>query len=289
MDIQALATFLLFAAVLLGVSMAGACVPFVRKLSDDQIHLLIALSAGIFLGIFFLMLMPEALHESREAGHEEMLTMVCVLGGFIAILLLDVLIKHFHMRTCACECSEDEHVHSMASLSAFIGLSVHACADGLALAATLVAGEEVGLMALLGMCIHKFVVLFSLSSTFLLTDQTRRRSLTFLLAFSLITPISGIVCFAALNGVVAEGVAALPLAFAAGTFMFVAFCDMLPEAFHRKSQDLKSFLSVAAGIAVCAAVVVAVHMMGGHVHRGPRGAGGAAGAAPSGTCRDANC
>ncbi|MFA6710421.1 MAG: ZIP family metal transporter [Candidatus Methanomethylophilaceae archaeon] len=258
-------TFLVYAIVLFAVSMAGAYVPFIRRLSDTQVHLLVALSAGIFLGILFLMLLPEAVTETTENGYDTNTAMICVLTGFLMILFVDVIIKHFHMRKCTCECHEDEHSHSITSLSAFIGLSVHACVDGLALATALLAGESVGILALIGMSIHKFVVLFSLSSTFLLVDQPRKKSLTYLLAFSLITPIAGMISFIILNGISVEGVAGLPLAFAAGTFMYVALCDMVPEAFHRKNQDLKSFLFLMIGLGICAAAVIAMNYLGGHL------------------------
>ena len=258
-------TFLIYAIILFVVSIAGAYVPFIKKLSDTQVHLLIALSAGIFLGILFLMLLPEAMIETTEGGYDANTAMICVLIGFLIILLVDVLIKHFHMRRCACECHEDEHSHSITSLSAFIGLSVHACVDGLALAAALLAGESVGILALIGMCIHKFVVLFSLSSTFLLVDQPRKKSMTYLLTFCLITPIAGLISFIILNGISVEGLAGLPLAFAAGTFMYVALCDMIPEAFHRKNQDLRSFVFLMIGLGICAVAIIAVDYLGGHL------------------------
>ncbi len=107
------------------------------------------------------------------------------------------------------------------------------------------------------MCIHKFVVLFSLSSITLVTDIPKRKSMRYLLAFSLITPLCGLLFFGVLDGVSdVEGLTGIPMAFAAGTFMYVALCDMLPEAFHRKKQDLKSFLLVLVGIAVIAAVTI---------------------------------
>ena len=59
-----------------------------------------------------------------------------------------------------------------------------------------------------------------------------------------------------------EGMAGIPMAFAAGTFMYVALCDMLPEAFHRKKQDITSFGLLLAGIVI----ILAVTLMFPHVH-----------------------
>ena len=103
--------------------------------------------------------------------------------------------KHRHMGTCSCECCQDAHSHRLTSTSSFIGLAVHAACDGLALAATFLAGEDVGLIATIGMCIHKFVVLFSLSATTVLAGDDSRKAYPRLLGFSLITPVAGIVFF----------------------------------------------------------------------------------------------
>ena len=46
-------TFVIYTVALVGVSLLGAYMPYVKKLTDKEIHLLIAMSAGIFLGILF--------------------------------------------------------------------------------------------------------------------------------------------------------------------------------------------------------------------------------------------
>lgn len=247
-------TLIIYIAALIAVSLLGAYTPYIRKLNDGQVHLLIAMSAGIFLGILFFLLLPEAIHECEEGGIEEKYMMIVVLTGFLIILLVDVLIKHFHMIGCACECHKDEHRHNMGSLSAFIGLSIHAFVDGLVLAAGLVADSNIGWLALAGICIHKYVEVFSLSSTFLLSERDKGTVMRYLFAFTLITPVGALISYLVMNGVSIDGMVGLPLAFSAGTFMYVAMCSMLPEAFHRENQEMKSFVFLCIGIAIAAAV-----------------------------------
>ncbi len=245
---DSLMTFLLYAAILVAVSMVGAFLPHIKKLRDEEAHLLVALSTGIFLGLLFLMLLPEAMEQVENGGHDMDTAMYAVLAGFVVMMVVEVVMKHRNMCECGCQCCRDAHSHKIASMSSFIGLSVHAACDGLALAATFLAGETVGLMATVGMCIHKFVVLFSLSSTMLLTNMDRSSALRRLLGFSLITPVAGVLFFLVLNGIHVDGFVGIPLAFAAGTFMYVALCDMLPEAFHRENIDVKSFTLIVLGI-----------------------------------------
>ncbi|HJH57200.1 MAG TPA: ZIP family metal transporter [Euryarchaeota archaeon] len=260
---EAVATFALYSVLLLVVSMAGALLPRVKKLSDRQAHLLMALSAGIFLGLLFFLLLPEAVHECQDGGYDIHQIMYAIVAGFVLIMTVEMLLKHRHMGGCSCECCQDNHSHKITSMSSFAGLSVHAACDGLALAATFLAGEEVGLIATVGMCIHKLVVLFSLSTTMILTDFTQRQSLIRLFAFSLITPLAGVVFFIALGGIGdIEGLTGIPLAFAAGTFMYVSMCDILPEAYHRKKQDLGSYGLVILGIVL----ILAFSLLFPHTH-----------------------
>lgn len=252
-----LITFSLYALLLVAVSMLGAYAPRLRTLSDAQTHLLISFSTGVFLGLLFLMLLPQAIEEGHgHGGYDLPIVMGAVLVGFLTIMTLETYMKNRHMSGCGCECCEDRHSHRLISTSSFIGLSVHAICDGLALAATFLAGETVGLMATIGMCVHKFVVLMSLSSTMLLTDLKKKQCMKRLFVFSMITPVAGLLFFFVLNGIELDGYTGLPLAFAAGTFMYVALCNMLPEAFHRKKQNSKSYYLLVLGIALILLMVL---------------------------------
>ncbi len=248
--------FSLYAALLFAVSLASAYLPMVRKLKDSQIHLLISLSAGIFIGLLMFMVLPEAIEESEHGGIDTHYAMIAVAIGFLVILVINTIMKEKHMATCACECHDDLHGHRMTSMSSFIGLGIHAACDGLALAALFIAGEEVGLIATIGMCIHKFAELFSLSSTMLLSDLGRKKSLTRLGLFSCITPVSGFAFFALFNDMEVEGMLGIPLAFAAGTLMYVTMCDMVPESFHRGKQNRKALILLVAGVLLMMAVAL---------------------------------
>ena len=255
--------FLIYSLGILAISMIGAYLPRVRTLSDRQIHLLVALSAGIFIGLLFLLLLPEALEECEHGGVDTHNAMMAILAGFLLIMAVETWLKHRHMNGCGYECGQDFHSHRITSFSSMIGLSIHAACDGLALASTFLAGDAIALMTTVGMCIHKFVVLFSLSSMMLVTDIPKKKSMRYLLAFGLVTPVAGMLFCALLNGMSdIEGMAGIPMAFAAGTFMYVALCDMLPEAFHRKKQDITSFGLLLAGIVI----ILMVTLMFPHVH-----------------------
>ncbi|MCL2142913.1 MAG: ZIP family metal transporter [Methanomassiliicoccaceae archaeon] len=250
---------LVFALVIMIMSLAGASVPQMRKMDSRRIHLMVALSAGIFLGILFFMLLPEAFEESPDA----MDAVPWMVGGFLAVLFIDVMLKKMHMSTCACEeCTDREHGHELTTLSAFVGLAIHAAVDGIVLSVALSAGDDIGLMALAGISLHKFVELFALSSTFKLTDIPKKSVLVYLILFALITPAAAFLSMPVMDAI--DGVEIfIPLAVAAGTFMYVGVYALLPEAFHERRDGHIAFTLVVIGLITIAALSV---MMGGHAH-----------------------
>lgn len=258
-----LAVFLAYAGIMFVVCIAGSILPQIRQLNDSQKHLLIALSAGIFLAMLFCLFIPESFELTVESGDYTANQMAyAMLFGFLLLALIDMLLKHRHSHDCHCELHEDHHKHELVSISAFIGLSIHAACDGLALAAATFGGEKLAFVALCGLCLHKFVETFSLSSSMLLSDESVLQKWMYLIGFSLITPVLGTLFFLFFNGLDVDSIAGLPMCFATGTCAFVTFCDLLPEAFHREETDIKAFVIVALGAVLAALCLFLIGEMG---------------------------
>ena len=255
MDTTAL--FLICTVVILLVSFVAAFSPMAVRCTDKQMHMMIAFSAGVFVGILFLILLPEAIEESLSGGFNEIQVMYLVLAGFLIIFVVDFLIKHYKKPKCDCKECLDYHSHDITSLSAFVGLAIHACLDGLALAAAFLIGEDVGFMLLVALCLHKAVEVFSLSSTFMLAGN-RKRSIMYMTAFCFIAPVTAIISYFII-GSVESNVTGLAFAFSAGVFMFVTMLHMIPEAFHRRDIDMKSLALLLIGLLV---VIFVVTLMG---------------------------
>lgn len=253
---EALLLFTLYSVLLVAVSLVAAYIPQMGKLQDQGAHKMIALSTGIFMGLMVFMLLPEGLEECEEGGIDTHYAMYALLAGFVIIMIIDTIMKHKHLATCGCHMHDDGHEHRITSMSSFTGLAIHAACDGLALAAMFMAGEEVGLMATIGLCIHKFAELFSLSSTMLLSDLGKKKSLIRLGLFSLITPVAGFLFFLLFSDMEVEGTLGIPLTFAAGTLLYVTTCNMIPESFHR-DHSYKTLLIILLGLAIMMAVALA--------------------------------
>ena len=237
---EAIITFLLFAALLVVFSVFGAYLPRSRKMDEERIHELIAVSAGLFLGLLLLILIPEGMEESEEAGISGHYAMMVLAAAFLLIMVVESYITHNSR-------SKEDLNHNVGTLGLYVGLGIHAICDGLILAALFMAGETVGLMAAIGLCIHKFADMFSLSSVTLMDGGDNSRVMKELIAFALITPIAGIVFLFLFGDMELEGTLGLPLMFASGTMLYVTTCDILPEAFH-EGKELKSVGLVSLGV-----------------------------------------
>ena len=240
--------FALFSILLVAVALLGAYLPRSREMSEESIHHLIALSVGLFLGLLLFILLPEGLEESDEGGISAPFAMMVMALGFIVVMLVESYIGHDGAHSHELE-------HEVKSASLYVGLGIHAACDGIVLAALFMAGEAVGLAATIGLCIHKFADLFSLSSATLLTDSDNKRAMKHLSIFALITPVVGLICFGLFSSLDVEGLLGIPLMFAAGTMLYVTTCDILPECFH-DGKDAKTVGMIILGIVLMAVFFV---------------------------------
>ena len=255
------AMLIVFAVTVFVVSMIAARLPFLfKKGKKIKLHMLITFSTGIMLGVLFVMLLPEALERAMDNGGSAENAAYMIFAGFLLLFIMDFLVKKYFAKDEYEGCDACEH--DITSMSAFIGLSIHSFFDGLALAAAFIAGDDVGLMVLIALCLHKAVVVFSLASTMLMSHH-RKKTWTYLTVFSLISPLAAVISYYALDTGGLE-TAGLALCFSVGIFAFVTMCDMLPEAFHHKEKDLRQMGIFLVGIAVVVIVeIVSASLMGG--------------------------
>jgi solute carrier family 39 (zinc transporter), member 9 len=239
---EPLTLLLVYSALIVLISLLGGVLPLLRSWTPRQLHMMTALSAGVFIGATFLILMPEAI-EGMDTGQ----ALALIMAGFVTILLVEIILQHRHQEEC--DDHTTDHQHILTSTTAFVGLSVHSVMDGFALGVAVVLGEEVGTIVFLAILAHKAIDVFSLSTTFRLADISRRQAFKFMALFSLITPLAAALAFPLVEWL-REIEVGIPLALAAGTFMYVGIYDLLPEAFHEKHEQYAAFALVVVGIAI---------------------------------------
>ncbi len=242
------------------LTLAGGVVPFLLRDSDRVKHLTIAFAAGIFLGAVFLHLLPEI--STLASGEDGMFVWLFVLLGVLLLFLLENLV--FAARPAPNgegapsgngERPDGFRRHRAIGYATVFGLSVHAFTSGLGLSV----GVELETLKgplLLSIVSHKAAEGFSLCAALLLSQMPRRRTVLWLLAFSLLTPAGALIRTSFATDVSGLGLQVLS-AFAAGTFLFVALCDLLPEVFHHRHDTLAKIGLLAAGIGTS----ILVHMI----------------------------
>lgn len=233
--------FLSYSLYLGGIYLAailGALPPLLGQWSDRQLHRFVAFGAGIFLGAAFFHLIPKTL-----GVYPGVLTNFALISGFMLLLFVErVVLRHRHP-----DCDEELlHRHQVVSLSTFIGLSLHSLMTGLALGAGLSHGGSAPII-FLAIISHKSVAAFSLATVFRLSELPSRRSLAYLAVFAGITPIGALLSLPLMN-VLTEAHLTIPNSLAAGTFIYVATMDLLPEAFHDQDRRIGTFIFLSIGI-----------------------------------------
>jgi zinc and cadmium transporter len=248
LDITPLETaFALFVA-----SFIGALLPLYRRWSERGLHVLVSVSAGIFLGTIFLHLLPHlagvgevdgALHTHGAAAQRTIAPWIAALVGLLLLFVLEKVwlrrVLHVH--------GADPHTGLWAAT--LVGLSLHSLTSGVALTAIL---EEPGARTqfLASLLVHKAAETFSLATAMRLAHLARWRSLVFLVGFAAIEPLGLLGGRALLSS--DHTLDAVLTGFAAGTFLYVAICDLLPEVFHGSDRPALKLASVVAGVLLTA-------------------------------------
>ncbi len=213
----------LYSIIIFLTAFLGGLITIIKKWSDEFLHLFISFGAGIFLGLVFLHLLPEALSHA-----ESTLIPLMVLAGFILIFFIERILF------IQGEDGGDDNSHKVISITALVGLSVHSLIGGVGLAVgSLKPG--LGWIIFLSIIAHKIPAAFALTSLFVLGKFTKKQTIKLLLIFSLMTPI-GALALAPLFSTIGDSGINLLAGFTAGTFLYVATGDLLPEVFHTKDK-----------------------------------------------------
>ena len=215
-------TLLIYCIIIFAATFGIGLLTLIRKWEDEPLHLFVSFGAGIFMGVVFFHMLPEAFN-SQAAGA----TPVMLLSGFLLVFF----VEKFMLTTGD---GGVVHEHKAIAVTALIGLTVHSVIEGFGLT---IASSDSHFIDLFFYSIlsHKIPAAISLASLFLLARLTKKQVVLLLLVFSLATPAGALFSlpFFAQSGSVYIG---YMTALTAGSLLYIATGELLPEVFHTRSQ-----------------------------------------------------
>ena len=274
------------AALTLILALIGGLFPIFSKIKEnpETLRRITGIASGILLASALLIVVPEGFelatgehedheeegHEEEEAGHEEeelgnLLIGGAILAGFLMMLILEgsgighAIHEEHHDHH---DEHGHEHVHHMTTPWLLVlGLSMHSAADGLAIGSA-AAGTSEAVTALVAMAvlIHKVPAAFSLGVFSMHEREDRNDSIRDVVLFSLATPVMIMISFYALEGLDGHLIA-LAMLFAAGTFLYVATVDTLPDI-HNPETGREALKNVLIGVVVMVLVLYGADAVG---------------------------
>lgn len=227
------------------IAFAGAIILFLKEEFLDKILLiLVSFAAGALIGGAFLHLLPETI---EEKGMEEgflLKIFLFLIFGFCAFFFLENSIKWHH-----------HHAKKHPEIKPFsylilISDGVHNFIDGLIIAGSFLVSLPLGIVTTLAVALHEIPQ--EIGDFGILIYSGFKRGKALLLNFlSAITVILGGVFGFLLSEKMGDSMIFL-LPFAAGSFIYIACSDLIPEIKHKVSpqKSLLHFLVFLSGIAI---------------------------------------
>jgi len=217
------------------ISLIGVLTLVVRDEDLNRFLLgLVGFSAGALMGGAFLHLVPEAL----ELGGSTIVFSYVILG-FILFFLLERLLywRHCHDGRC------DVHIFTYLNL---IGDSIHNFVDGLTIAASFVAGIQLGMVATIAVISHEIPQELGDFGVLIYGGFSKTKALFYNLLSALTAILGAFIGY--LVSSYAENFVVLLVPLAAGGFIYISGSDLIPEL-HKELEAKKSMLSLGSFLA----------------------------------------
>lgn len=226
---------------ILAVGILGGIIPLLaarQRESHRFLSLGNSLAGGIFLGVGFIHLLPEAGEVFEEIFEYPLAPLLAAVGVGVLLLIDRVLFETYTQP------SQDQGTRQpIYPLVLLVVLSIHSVIAGVALG--LEAEIATSMLVMLGILFHKGSATFALMVSVHASGADRRRLWTVLTIFVAMTPL-GIVLGAVTSNLLENRAAVLIEgafnALAAGTFIYIAILDVLNAEMSRIDDRVAHFI-----------------------------------------------
>ena len=253
------------------ISIIGIITLFFKKShSKEMMLLLVAFAAGTLLATSLLELVPESIALSKEQeesliqepehiqehaedvheGHDHFGSVgFFMLVGMALFYLIEKFVRWHHHHDIDC------HKHSLTTLS-LAGDAVHNFIDGLLIAGSFILSPITGVITTLAIIFHEIPQEIGDFAILIHGGFSKMKALLFNFISALFAVLGGIAGFMLLT--VVQGALAPLIAITAGSFIYIALADIIPELHKDKGQTIGRTtvsLAVLVGIIVVTLVV----------------------------------
>jgi zinc and cadmium transporter len=262
-----------YSGLILLISLVGGLLPLRGKITHSRLQFYLSLSAGFMLGASFFHVMPDAM----DALKNEFKFGVWMSLGVVGLFCIERFIAphshemdggghhHSHEHSHAHEGHDHAHDHraaapAVAGWMAVLGLTIHTFMNGVGLAGQVYkdfGGKDAASLALPGLTIflaiffHKPADALAISTVLSRKGVERWKLILVQIGFVSMVPI-GAAAFYLTEGLIQENLrgelTGAALAFSAGTFLFIALSDLLPEVQFHRHDRIPLFLALLLGV-----------------------------------------
>lgn len=213
------------------ISLIGVFSLFFReKILEKILFGLISFSAGGLIGGAFLHLLPEAIEESKNVEKVFLFTII----GFVFFFILE---KYFHWRHCH---KEHCQTHPFTYLS-LVGDGIHNFIDGLIIGASFVVNINFGITSTFAIILHEIPQEIGDFGVLIYGGIGKGRALIFNFLSGITAILGAFIGYFYSSRF--EHFLFLLMPLAAGGFIYIACCDLIPEI-HKNKGLIKSALSL---------------------------------------------
>ncbi|MDD5574932.1 MAG: ZIP family metal transporter [Candidatus Omnitrophica bacterium] len=203
---------------------------FNEKFLDKMLLLFVGFGAGGLIGGAFLHLMPEAVEKTGDA----LQVFTYVILGFVFFFILEKYLYWRHCHKGKCE------IHAFTYLN-LIGDGIHNFIDGLIIGASFFTDRQLGIAATAAIIMHEIPQELGDFGVLVYGGFSKSRALTFNF-FSALTAVLGTgIGYLSASRTGSFSLVLLPVA--AGGFIYIASCDLVPEL-HKQADIKKSTMAM---------------------------------------------
>ncbi len=214
------------------------------RLKKKSLFFLVSFAAGALLGDVFIHLLPQL----GEDGSLNLNTSLYILA---AIIILFVVEKYIHWHHHANENDEAKHTKPFV-ITNLVGDGIHNLIDGMVIAGAYLIDFKLGVATTVAVVLHEIPQEFADFGVLIYGGLKPYKALFYNFLSALMSLAGALIVL--LAGMTQEAVTML-VAFGAGSFIYLATADLIPEIHQEKEKTFTQLMSFAMGIVIMFALL----------------------------------